>query len=46
MQVLEYAEDLKTYYKQGYGFQLNYKQACPLLQDLITRIRYFERRHF
>ena len=41
-QVLEYAEDLETYYKQGYGFELNYRQACPLVNDLVTRIRYMK----
>ena len=38
--VLEYGEDLETYHKQGYGHELNYHQACPLVEDLVTRIRY------
>lgn len=38
--VLEFAEDLETYHKQGYGHELNYHQACPLVEDLVTRIRY------
>lgn len=42
LKVLEYAEDLETYYKKGYGFPLNYQQACPLVEDLITRIRGFK----
>jgi len=42
LKVLEYAEDLETYYKKGYGFPLNYRQACPLVEDLVTRIRGFK----
>lgn len=42
LKVLEYAEDLETYYKKGYGYELNYHQACPLVHDLVTRIRGFK----
>jgi len=45
LKVLEYAEDLDTYYKKGYGFPLNYQQACPLVEDLITRIRLYIKHH-
>lgn len=37
---MEFGEDLETYHKQGYGHELNYHQACPLVEDLVTRIRY------
>ncbi len=43
--VLEYGEDLETYHKQGYGHELNYHQACPLVEDLVTRIRYTRTYH-
>ncbi|GBP19971.1 Multiple inositol polyphosphate phosphatase 1 [Eumeta japonica] len=32
---LEYAEDLKTYYTQGYGSYLNQKVACPLITNMM-----------
>ncbi|XP_019875531.1 multiple inositol polyphosphate phosphatase 1 [Aethina tumida] len=32
---LEYLEDLKYYYRDGYGHELTYKQACPAFNDLI-----------
>ena len=39
LQVLEYAEDLQNYWKDGYGYPLNYEQACPVLKDLITNFQ-------
>ncbi|KAI9563599.1 hypothetical protein GHT06_011063 [Daphnia sinensis] len=42
LKVLEFGEDLETYHKQGYGHELNYHQACPLVEDLVTRIRAFK----
>lgn len=34
--LLEYKEDLKYYYKAGYGRMLNSKIPCELFKDLIT----------
>ncbi|XP_076232027.1 multiple inositol polyphosphate phosphatase 1 [Calliopsis andreniformis] len=33
--VLEYAEDLEKYWIDGYGYKLNYEQACPALRDMF-----------
>lgn len=35
VEVLEYLEDIKYYYKQGYGYELNSNIACTLAQDLL-----------
>lgn len=35
-EVLEYLGDLKHYYKTGYGFPINYRQAAPLLRDMVN----------
>lgn len=32
---LEYAEDLETYYKYGYGSELNQKIGCTLVKDMM-----------
>ncbi|RZC41928.1 multiple inositol polyphosphate phosphatase 1 [Asbolus verrucosus] len=40
LKLLEYAEDLKYYYKSGYGNELNAKVGCPPLKDLYEK---FER---
>lgn len=34
-EILEFAADLKYYYKDGYGHELNYKQACTALVDVF-----------
>ncbi|XP_066137495.1 multiple inositol polyphosphate phosphatase 1 isoform X2 [Euwallacea fornicatus] len=34
--VLEYMEDLKYYWQDGYGYDLSYKQACPAFGDMIN----------
>ncbi|KAF5293597.1 hypothetical protein FQA39_LY03082 [Lamprigera yunnana] len=39
LKVLEFAEDLKYYYRDGYGYELTYKQACKAFLDGIS---YFE----
>lgn len=31
----EYAEDLETYYKFGYGSPTNRKIGCPLVKELV-----------
>ncbi|KAF5269596.1 hypothetical protein FQR65_LT05934 [Abscondita terminalis] len=37
--VTEFAEDLKYYYRDGYAYELTYKQACKMFNDAIS---YFE----
>lgn len=39
VKVLEYAEDLKYYYKAGYGYDLNEKLMCSTVQDLLQFIQ-------
>jgi len=34
--ILEFAEDLQYYYKEGYGFELNYNISCLLLDDFFN----------
>nr|XP_039263787.1 multiple inositol polyphosphate phosphatase 1-like [Styela clava] len=36
--VLEYASDLKHYYKTGHGYAVNVEQSCILLQNITDRI--------
>ncbi|KAK7507403.1 hypothetical protein BaRGS_00001338 [Batillaria attramentaria] len=35
MRALEYLGDLKHYYKNGPGYEINWKQACPLVADIF-----------
>lgn len=37
-QVLEYKNDLKQYWKRGYGHDINIKSSCPLFHDLFRRL--------
>ncbi|XP_046397097.1 multiple inositol polyphosphate phosphatase 1 [Ischnura elegans] len=39
LKVMEYNEDLEYYWIDGYGYEINYKQACPPLKDLLDRFR-------
>ncbi|XP_050297794.1 multiple inositol polyphosphate phosphatase 1 [Anthonomus grandis grandis] len=36
LKVLEYMEDLRYYWQDGYGYDLSYKQACPAFGDMIA----------
>uniref|UniRef100_A0A336LK28 Multiple inositol polyphosphate phosphatase 1 n=1 Tax=Culicoides sonorensis TaxID=179676 RepID=A0A336LK28_CULSO len=38
IEALEYLEDIKYYYKQGYGSELNSNIACTLVQDMLTHM--------
>jgi hypothetical protein len=38
--VLEYKEDLSSYYKHSYGSALNKDVGCPAVKDFIDRFRY------
>ncbi|XP_043109395.1 multiple inositol polyphosphate phosphatase 1b isoform X2 [Puntigrus tetrazona] len=37
-QVLEYKNDLKQYWKRGYGHDVNRKSSCPLFHDIFKRL--------
>ncbi|XP_038847050.1 multiple inositol polyphosphate phosphatase 1b isoform X2 [Salvelinus namaycush] len=37
-QVLEYKNDLKQYWKRGYGHDINRKSSCNLFHDLFNRL--------
>ncbi|CAL4111594.1 unnamed protein product [Meganyctiphanes norvegica] len=39
LKILEFWQDLKYYYEDGYGHEINYKIACPLVKDLIHHFR-------
>ena len=36
---MEYREDLEYYYEDGYGYEINYKQACPIIKDVHDRFK-------
>uniref|UniRef100_H3CT73 Multiple inositol-polyphosphate phosphatase 1a n=2 Tax=Tetraodon nigroviridis TaxID=99883 RepID=H3CT73_TETNG len=36
--VMEYAGDLKEFWKRGYGYDINSKASCVLLHDLFDRL--------
>lgn len=38
-QVFEYGADLKYYYVDGYGNEVNLELGCPLVQDLVDKLR-------
>jgi multiple inositol-polyphosphate phosphatase/2,3-bisphosphoglycerate 3-phosphatase len=38
-EVLEYAEDLKHFYKKAYGLPLNAQMACPLHERVVQALR-------
>lgn len=37
-QVLEYANDLKQYWKRAYGYDINSKSSCILFHDVFSRL--------
>lgn len=37
-QVMEYANDLKQFWKRGYGHDINSKSSCILFHDLFSRL--------
>lgn len=37
--LLEYLEDIKYYYKQGYGYELNSNVGCFTIQDMLTHLQ-------
>uniref|UniRef100_A0A1B6GTD8 Multiple inositol polyphosphate phosphatase 1 n=2 Tax=Cuerna arida TaxID=1464854 RepID=A0A1B6GTD8_9HEMI len=44
LEVMEYSEDLKAYYKSGPGKSMNLRLACPLVKDMFTRFSNVENR--
>lgn len=39
LEIMEYREDLDYYYQDGYGYEINYEQACPIIKDVHDRFR-------
>lgn len=39
LEIMEYREDLEYYYEDGYGYEINYKQACPIIKDVHDRFK-------
>lgn len=37
-QVIEYANDLKQFWKRGYGHDINSKASCTLFHDVFSRL--------
>lgn len=37
-EVLEYLNDLKQYWKRGYGYDINSKSSCPLFHDIFREL--------
>ncbi|KAI4812988.1 hypothetical protein KUCAC02_024344 [Chaenocephalus aceratus] len=37
-QVMEYANDLKQFWKRGYGYDINSKSSCILFHDVFSRL--------
>ncbi|XP_012271843.1 multiple inositol polyphosphate phosphatase 1 [Orussus abietinus] len=46
LKVLEYEEDLYSYYYSGYGREVNEKLGCPPLKDMFDHFRKLERGDF
>jgi hypothetical protein len=39
LKILEYAEDLKYYYSNGYGNPMGEIMGCPIVKDLMDNFR-------
>lgn len=39
LKLFEYADDLQSYYKYGYGNEMNRKLGCPLVKDLFDKFQ-------
>lgn len=37
-QVMEYANDLKQFWKRAYGYDINSKSSCILFHDVFSRL--------
>ena len=38
-QVIEFDMDLEYYWVDSYGYELNYRQACPQVKDFISKFK-------
>lgn len=38
-EILEYLNDLKQYWKRGYGYDINSKSSCPLFHDIFRELK-------
>lgn len=38
LKVIEFHEDLDDFYKDSFGYDINWQQACPVAQDLFEYI--------
>ena len=43
--MLEYYQDLKYWYKNGYANPINYNMACPLIKDMADVFRLYSLMH-
>lgn len=39
VEAMEYDEDLDYYWTDGYGYKINYEQACPPVKDFLDHFR-------
>lgn len=39
IEILEFAEDLEYFWKDGYGYEITYSQACPAIKDLVEHLK-------
>lgn len=39
IEILEFAEDLEYFWKDGYGYEITYSQACPAIKDLVQHLQ-------
>lgn len=42
LNLLEYSEDVLYYWKEGFGYPINYEQACPILADIFNNFNSFK----
>ncbi|CAH8586359.1 unnamed protein product [Dicrocoelium dendriticum] len=38
-EVLEYLVDLKQFWRKSYGYDLNYVQSCPLVNEMVSQVK-------
>ena len=41
LRVIEYLTDLKQYYEDSYGHEMNYQISCPLVEDIMKNLEEF-----
>ena len=42
LKILEYGQDLRYFWKYGWGRPINYTPSCHLLQDIVAAIQYVQ----